>query len=226
MTNEAGISKALSADCAGPPGAVSSVGRSADSRDTVAGPGKTTLSAQVSATQGAHSFDTMHRSAWNRIAALSRSISAADFLCAWSAANDLLKGLAGLEALVSEHPDTKAEKLRRLGELRSVADPLLALAPRPTPAALQEAASTERRQSRATWSAEERQWRGARGGPAASVARARPNVTFESAASETDGSGARLGSWLAAFTHHGLPPPGKAVQSVGGTEPMADGRET
>lgn len=209
MTSEAGTSKALSADRAGQEGPSASVGWSADSCAAGAVPGKTTLSSQVSATDGKQSFDTLHQGAWNGIAALSRSISATNFLCAWSAANELWKALAALEAQVSEDPDAKPQQIRRLGELRSVADPLLALAPRPSPAAIQEVGSKDRTQPRATWDAEERHWTIARGGLAASRAPERATASSESAAAVTGRDRAKADSWLAAFTHHGFPTPAR-----------------
>ena len=95
---------------------------------------------------------------------LARAIAAHDFLAAWSAAKVVSKTIAHAEGLAAT--DTAhADVLRRLREVCTATEPLLAQAPSPSPAAIRDATSRRRDATRGQWSVEEQQWKAARLSP-------------------------------------------------------------
>jgi len=97
---------------------------------------------------------------------LIRAIGTIDFLNAWCASRELRRALCRAEELVAVIPPSLARDHAQdeLAGARSIALPMLALAPTPSPAALRQARSSDPGVSRSQWAREERQWVAARRG--------------------------------------------------------------
>ncbi len=124
-------------------------------------PGKQSLAQSVSPQDADVELWIALEFARQRAVQLERAIGAVDFCGAWCTATLLWNALARVEKLMpAANPDT----LEQVRAVRTIADPLLALAPAPSPMAIQEATSRDRHAPRAAWDAEERCWKAARGG--------------------------------------------------------------
>jgi hypothetical protein len=97
---------------------------------------------------------------------LIRAIGTINFLNAWCASRELRRALCRAEELVVVIPPSRArdDAQDELVGVQSIALPLLALAPTPSPAALRQARSSDPGVSRTQGAREERQWVAARRG--------------------------------------------------------------
>jgi hypothetical protein len=104
------------------------------------------------------------RSARRKTEDLARAIAGLDFLAAWVAATDLRKTLVHAEELAATiGSSTEGNAMHGVQELRAATEPLLAIAPSPSPAAIRAATSTDRHAPRDPWESEQQDWRAARG---------------------------------------------------------------
>jgi hypothetical protein len=119
-------------------------------------PGRSKLEQDPVSPDSAAAFTVAVESVRRKTAVLDRAIGKLDFLAAWYAANDLRKTIVyaeGLEASLAS-PDV----MRLLHDARAAAEPLLAIAPVPSRAAIEEVTSRARHAPHGRWNAEERRW--------------------------------------------------------------------
>ena len=133
--------------------------------------GRTTFVEDLSPQGPIVAFDMALESVRDQTRALSRAIGAVDFFGAWSAADALKKTVAFAARLATMTGlPTNAEAMRRLDDVRVVAESMLALAPDPSPEAIAGATSTDPH-AREEWASYKRRWKASRGGAdAASLA--------------------------------------------------------
>lgn len=108
------------------------------------------------------------------------AISAVKYLTAWLTACELRRVLERAALIAGELTEVSAREdaMRRLAELRAVADRVLALAPTPSSSAIRQARSSDWNADRSDWEREEQQWAAVRKAsrlpPAPSLCRVEP----------------------------------------------------
>jgi hypothetical protein len=97
---------------------------------------------------------------WRQTRALASAIEARDFLLAWSECRELQRVLAHAEACSVAIPvrSGRNSATHRLHAIRSLALPMIDLAPSPSESALQQARSSNWKIDREQWNHEEQQW--------------------------------------------------------------------
>lgn len=127
--------------------------------------GKRTLTEKLPAQDPTVALKVILDSLPHKTAVLAGAIAAVDFMAAWCAASDLRKAIEYAEGLATRPGSpVRADAIRRLGDRRAVADPLLAIAPAPSPEAVRERTSGSQHGSHGRWQAEVQRWKAARGG--------------------------------------------------------------
>jgi hypothetical protein len=92
------------------------------------------------------------------------AIGTVKYLTAWLTACELRRVIERAAFIAGELTEAPAREdaMRRLADLRAVADRVLALAPTPSPSAIRQARSSDWKADRSDWEREEQQWIAAR----------------------------------------------------------------
>jgi hypothetical protein len=105
-------------------------------------------------------FERALATIWRQTRALASAIEARDFLLAWFACRELQRVLAHAEACSVAIPvrSGRNSAIHRMHVIRSLALPMIELAPIPSKGALQQARSSNWEADRSQWNHEEQQW--------------------------------------------------------------------
>jgi hypothetical protein len=106
------------------------------------------------------SFEHALATIWHQARALASATEARDFLLAWSECCELQRVLAHAEACSIAIPvrSGRNSAIHRLHAIRSLALPVIELAPIPSKRALQQAGSSNWKTDREQWNHEEQRW--------------------------------------------------------------------
>jgi hypothetical protein len=105
------------------------------------------------------SFDALLRQTRDRLISLSHAIRGACYFDAWLAAAQLRAALDDAARSARQMPSTEvADATRRLHDVRSLAEPMLALAPAPSRLEIRRLRTSDPRVDRHAWDQTERRW--------------------------------------------------------------------